>query len=271
MTRPFLGTVLFLAACVALPAQWLRYPTPNIPRTADGKPDLSAPTPRTREGKPDFSGIWGEPRYPRNQGVRAPFINIGGWVKGGLPYTPEGKKLVDERSPVDSKARATEPSVLCLPTGLVYRYYHSLRKIVQLPDLFLILNERNASFRQVLMDGRPLPEDPVPTYDGYSVGTWDGDTLVIESAGFNSGIWLDEAGNPLSEQARITERLRRQDFGHMTAEIKINDPVMYTKPWTATLPLILNADTELLVEICAEGEKDAIRMQRIRDAQSSAK
>jgi hypothetical protein len=167
---------------------------------------------------------------------------------------------------VDSKARATEPSVLCLPTGLVYRYYHALRKIVQTSDLVLILNERNMSFRQILLDGRPLPEDPVPTYDGYSVGKWDRDTLVIESTGFNSGIWLDEAGNPLSEQARITERLRRQDFGHMTVEVTINDPVMYTKPWTVTLPLLLNADTELLAEICAEGEKDAVRMQSIRDA-----
>lgn len=129
------------------------------------------------------------------------------------------------------------------------------RKITQLPGLITILNERNSSFRQIFTDGRALPVDPNPTWNGYSVGKWDDDTLVVETNGFRGDLWLDRLGSPLTEGARVTERLRRVNFGRMEVEIAVNDPKAYTKPWTVKLNLFYVPDTDLLDYTCLENEK----------------
>jgi len=124
----------------------------------------------------------------------------------------------------------------------------------------VILYEAFTQFRQVFMDGRKLPEDPNPTWLGYSIGHWDGDALVVESSGFNGKAWIDQSGHPSTEQLRVTEKYRRKDFGHMEIEITINDPGAYTKPWTAIETPTLLVDTELLEFVCSENEQDIKHM-----------
>jgi hypothetical protein len=256
-----------LAAVLAIPlsAQWLNYPTPGIPRTADGKPNLSAPAPRAADGKPDLSGVWDSDNKPPcppagcddTRSVRE-FLEIGATLKDGLPYRPGMAELAKARR---QPPKTDEPITRCLPIGIVERYTHAtFRKIVQIPGLLLILNEYNKSYRQIFTDGRPLPVDPVPGFDGYSVGKWDGNTLVVESTGFREGIWLDAFGDPMTDAAKITERFRRVDFGHMEIEITVDDPKAYTKPWTVKLFQIPMPDTDLIDYICAENEKDVQHM-----------
>lgn len=244
--------LLTVAACLlALPAfaQWHGYPTPGIPRTADGTPDLSAPAPRTADGKPDLSGIW--------QASRAVFDLAQAVRKGEtVPFTPEGRAIFEQRRATRSK---DDPSAQCLPTGLPVRaLLRTPFKILQTPSVTAILYESRTTFRQVLTDGRPLPEViDWPAWNGFSIGRWDGDTFVIETAGFNGRPWLDQAGYPASDALRITERLRRRDFGHMDMEMIIDDRKMYTRPWSIFSELTLQADTELLEFICEENEKDS--------------
>ena len=248
-----------------LAAQWLNYPTPGLPRTADGKANLSAPAPRAADGKPDLSGVWDgdnkPPCPPRgcddNPTVRE-FLDIGANLKGGLPYKPGMKELAAARR---QPPKTGEPLTNCLPFGIVERHTHqSFRKIVQTPGLLVILNEYNKSYRQIFTDGRPLPEDPQPGYDGYSIGRWEGDTLVVTTTGFKDGIWLDAFGDPMTDQAKITERFHRVDFGHLQIELTVDDPGAYTKPWTVTLHQILAPDTDLIDYICLENEKDRQHM-----------
>ena len=248
-------SLVTVACCLlALPAfaQWHGYPTPGIPRTADGKPDLSAPAPRAADGKPDLSGIW--------QASRAVFDLAQAVRKGEtVPFTPEGRAIFDERRATNSK---DDPSARCLPTGLPVRaLLRTPFKILQTPSVTAILYESRTTFRQVLTDGRPLPEViDWPAWNGFSVGRWDGDTFVIETAGFNGRPWLDQAGYPASDALRITERLRRRDFGHMEMEMIIDDRKMYTRPWSIFSEFTLQADTELLEFICEENEKDSERL-----------
>jgi hypothetical protein len=257
----------FFAASLALPlsAQWLNYQTPGVPRTADGKPNLSAPAPRTEDGKPDFSGVWDSdhkaPCPPAGcddtQSVRE-FLDIGATLKDGLPYRPGMAELAKARR---QPPKTDEPITRCLPIGIVERYTHAtLRKIVQIPGLLLILNEYNKMYRQIFTDGRPLPIDPLPGWDGYSVGKWEGDTLVVQTTGFRDGIWLDAFGDPMTDAAKITERFRRVNYGHLEIELTVDDPKAYTKPWTVKLYQMLAIDTDLLDYICAENEKDIQHM-----------
>ena len=155
-----------------------------------------------------------------------------------------------------------EPSTRCLPIGIVQRYtwVGGLKKVVQIPGLLLILNEYNTSFRQIFTDGRPLPARDLPAWDGYSIGRWEGDTLVVETIGFRDGQWLDTAGDPLTDAAKVTERFRRVDFGHLELQITIDDPKAYTKPWTVKVNQVLAPDTDLLEFICLENEKDIQHM-----------
>jgi len=242
-----------IAIAMALPAaagaQWHGYPTPGIPRLADGKPNLAAPAPRTSDGKPDLSGIW--------LSSRAVF-NLAQAVKAGepIPFTPEGRAIFDERRASNSK---DDPSARCLPTGLPVRaLLRTPLKIVQTRDVTVIMYESRTTFRQILTDGRPLPAlVDWPAWQGFSVGTWDGDTFVVETAGFNGLAWLDQAGYPATSAMRLTERFRRRDLGHMDMEMIIDDPKMYTKPWSIVAEFILQVDTELLEFICEENEKDA--------------
>jgi len=230
-----------------LVAQWLNYPTPGIPRLADGKPSLAAPAPRTPDGKPDLGGIWGLP-CPIGNAVQGGFAgqptvhcateiaippefgNIGQSIKDGLPYQPWAAELVKKTRAAN---RPNDPMSRCLPPGIVrLEVFPLFRKMIQVPGLLVILNEQNASYRQIFTDGRPLPVDPNPSWNGYSSGKWEGDTLVVQTIGFRDGLWLDTGGSPLTDAARVTERLRRVNYGTLEIELTIDDPKAYTKPWT---------------------------------------
>lgn len=248
---------------VPLGAQWLKYPTAGVPRTADGKPDLSAPTPRTADGKPDLSGTWEmEHNKPCPAGgcddmqVSQEFGNIAWSLKDGLPYTPWAADLVKAR-----KIHRDTPISHCLPVGVMESHtVPFFRKIVEVPGLFVILNEHNASYRQIFTDGRPMPIDPQPAWNGYSTGKWEGETFVVETAGFRDGIWLDGVGNPLTSAAKLTERFQRVNYGRMEIAITVDDPKAYTQPWTIKLNQVIALNTDLLDYICLENEKDQIHM-----------
>jgi hypothetical protein len=241
-------------------AQWLGYPTAGTPRTRDGKPNLSAPAPRTRDGKADLSGIWevlhNRPCPPEGcPDMRVPeeFLDIGFSLKGGLPYQPWAAAITRQRT---EDLRKDDPNALCLPVGIVRMYTTPLfRKIVQTPGLVVILNERDAAYRQIFTDARPLPADPQPSWNGYSSGRWEGDTLVVQTLGFRDGVWLDANGSPLTEAAKITERISRVNYGKLEIEITVDDPKAYTRPWTVKLTQILAPDTDLLDYYCLENEK----------------
>jgi len=258
--------VIFVAA-LALPlaAQWLNYPTPGIPRTPDGKPNLSAPAPRTADGKPDLSGVWDEadklpcpPEGCNCGGAAQQFLNIAWGLKDGLPYRPG---IAEQAKAQSAPPKVDEPITRCLPQGIVERHTDPrFRKVVQIPGLLLILNEYDKMFRQIFTDGRPLPRDPQPSFDGYSIGKWDGDTLVVQTIGFRDGIWLDVTANPLTEAGKITERFHRVTFGRLEIEITVDDPKVYTRPWTVKVNQILAPDTDLIDYICLENEKDRQHM-----------
>ena len=267
--RLFHLLVLIAVGLTVLPspaaAQWLDYPTAGIPRTPDGKPNLSAPTPRTADGKPDLSGLWemerkelgGEPGNTIGLGdepVNREFVNIGSRLQEGLPYQPWAAQLVKTRS---TEGNTRDPLSNALPVGPIRLHtYAALRKMIQVPGLLVILNELGASYRQIFTDGRPLPTDPSPTWNGYSTGKWDGDALVVQTNGLSDGLWLDARGSPLTEAAKITERFRRLNFGQLEIEITVDDPKAYTKPWTVTLNQVIRLNTDLLDKIINENEKD---------------
>jgi hypothetical protein len=257
----FLAAGTLAAAPALVQAQWLSYPTPGVPRTAGGKPDLSAPAPKVLDGKPDLSGVWeiehNRPCPPEgcaDMEVGQEFVNIGWSLKGGLPYRPWAADLVKVRIAQNGK---DDPGSHCLPTGIVKMHTTPLyRKIVQIPGLVIILNERNTSFRQIFTDGRPMPRIDQPTFDGYSSGKWDGDTLVVETAGFSDGLWLDRDGSPMTDAARITEKFRRVNYGRLEIEMTVDDPKAYAAPWTVTLNQFIRPDTDLLNYTCLENEQD---------------
>jgi hypothetical protein len=242
-----------LLGSATLGAQWHGYPTPGVPRAADGKPNLAAPAPKGPNGSPDLTGIW--------LASRAVF-DLAQAVKGGgdIPLSPAGKAIFEQRKATLSK---DDPSARCLPTGLPVRaLLRTPFKLVQTAPLTVILYESGTRFRQILTDGRPLPpEVDWPAWQGFSVGRWDGETFVVETAGFNGKAWLDQAGYPESDALKITERFRRRDFGHMDMEMTIDDRQMYTRPWSIAAEFILQADTELLEFICEENERDSAQIK----------
>lgn len=246
---------------MSMPAQWLNYPSTGVPRNSKGQPNLAAPAPRTADGKPDLSGMW-EPLKNRPcppggcPDFQPPqeFFNIGWSLKSGLPYQKWAADLRHARMAENGK---DDPSSHCLPSGIVKLHTTPLlRKIVQTPGMILLLSESNSSFRQIFLDGRPLPEDPDPTWNGYSAGKWTGDTLVVESNGFRDGMWLDREGSPMTDAARINERFRRPDYGHLEVELTVSDSKAYTAPWTVKLTQNIVVDTDLLPFYCLENEKD---------------
>ena len=229
--------------------QWLTHPWPGIPRTADGKPDLAAPAPKTPDGKPDFSGVWGLDAGPS-------LFWIAGAPKSGYAK-PIVEKVLAER---DANLQFDDPIVHCLPEGPRFSHFVAFpKKIVQTPTLMLVLGE-DLSYRQIFMDGRPLPRDPNPSFMGYSVGRWEGDTLVVDSVGFKERTWLDWAGHPHSEKLHLTERWRRLDFGHLEIEETFTDPEYYNQPLNAKVTGTLVPDTDLLEYVCAENERDRPKM-----------
>ncbi len=268
MRRLRLGFVLI--AIIAVPAlgfsQWLRYPTEGVPRTADGKPDLTAPAPRLPDGKPDFSGLWHAANPNRCVPGVGQFVacgteiggsplggNLGRNLPGGLPYRPEAAALAKSRRADDSR---DDPHVRCLPDNppRAWTLPH-LTKAIHTPKLLVLLYEVNAMYRQIFIDGRPLPKDPNPSWNGYSTATWEDDTLVVRTIGFRDGLWLDMGGTPMTDAATMTERMRRPTYGRLDVQITVDDPKAYTRPWTVEMPLQITLDTELIDEICAEGER----------------
>src|SRR5712691_13551946 len=255
------NAAVLLVMSATLSAQWLNYPTPGVPKTAAGTPDLNAPAPRTAGGKPDLSGVWMAeknrlcPPYGcTDMEVNEQFMDLGWGLNGGLPYQPWAHDLMLVRKGVAGK---DDPGSHCLPTGVVKLHTTPLyKKIVQTPALILILNEIGTSYRQIFTDGRPLPVNPQPAWNGYSTAKWEGDTLVVETTGFRDGIWLDTGGDPITDAAKVTERIRRVNYGHLEIEVTVNDPKAYTQPWTITLKQNLQLDTDLIDYVCLENEKD---------------
>jgi len=244
------GALLVSLPETAFP-QWLNLKLAGTPRTADGSANLAAATPRTADGKPDLSGVW----HAANGRFIANLAQAAGIT---APFKPEAAAIYKERTDTQGLHR---PSGMCLPKsvpeGMTLPPYPF--KIVQTPALTLVLYEIFVDYRQIHTDGRPLPKDRNPAWFGYSIGKLVGDTFVVQTVCINERTWLDDSGYPHSDQLVITERMRRQDFGHMTIEFTFDDPKMYTKPWTVTVPFELMPDTELLEYVC-ENERDLEHM-----------
>ena len=284
--------VLLIACSMPLLAQWEKYATPGVPRDAQGRVQMDARTPQTANGKPDLSGNWVrgdrdalpqelagvvargagdtgavvvEPRpapFPPdpNAPPLATFFDLGANVPGGLPITPWAADLKKARMATNNK---DNPDANCLPMGITqFHMQPQPRKIVQTANLILILYEANYGLRYIYTDGRKLPPpgDPLSWWYGYSVGRWEGDTLVVETnnlrgaeSSANDG-WLDVRGSPYSDQAHFTERFRRPTFGKLEIDVKVEDPKSYTKPFTVRINQRF-VDDEPIEFVCNENQQ----------------
>jgi hypothetical protein len=249
-----------------------------VPRAADGKVNMAAPPPRLANGRPDLSGVWMTGDTGRGARAGAPAVDepgnasnisssrqmrdIGVDLPGGLPYQPWLVPIVKERT---ANEAFDDPHIRCLPDNFLRAYgLPHLLKFVHSPDLLLVLNEMNAGYRQVFTDGRALPKDPNPTWQGYSSATWSADTLVIDTIGLRDDTWIDWNGSVLTESARVREEIRRPDFGHLEIKVTVDDPKAYTKPWSVVLKQRIVVDAELIDEICLENEKFEEYVDRTR-------
>ena len=248
------------AAAEALP------PVPRIP---------NEPQYGLQAGKPDFGGlakgVWNVP-YIVNLQVNA--HDEKGCQYIIPPFKPAAKALWEQRELKDLEK--DDPEGFCLPPGVPRMFFTPYPlQVYQMPDRILFVYEGGAHvWRLVWMDGRklPNPEDVNPTYLGYSVAHWEGDTLVIESNGFNDRTWLDASGHPHGEQLKVTERLTRTDFNNIKIESTIDDPEFYTKPWTVvtgitwapnrTGPFTMRGG-EILEHICQENNRDLIHINAV--------
>ena len=240
--------VTILLACATAQAQWVKVPRANVPRSADGKPNLSAPAPRLPDGKPDLSGIWEvDNKYVRDLATDLKIENV--------PFQPWAKALFDERK--DGAHSREDNAAHCLPPGTPRINAAPFPwKLVQTSTFIVIVYETSNFWRQIFLDGREMAEDAPPSWFGYSTGKWDGDTLVVDTKGFNGKAWIDQLGKPATEALHVIERFRRKDFGHMDIQVSIDDPKAYTKPWTITEPAKLSAAVELMEFICNENNRD---------------
>ena len=238
--------ILVVVLGAGLDAQWLKQPTQGIPRTADGKPNLTAPAPRTPDGKPDLSGIWRFNAGAYNGNVVAD-------LKPADVF-PAAEALYKQR--MEDLGKDDPATYKCLPSGpRAILGGLGWARILQTPTLIAILYE-DLSYRQIHLDGRELPKDPNPSFMGYSIGRWEGDTLIVDSIGFNETTWLDGGGHPHSEALRVTERFRRRDFGHIELKETFEDPKFYAHPWTVSVDVDAVTDTDMLEYVCNENEKD---------------
>ena len=277
------GALTVGLSALPMTGQWLNYPTPGIPRTADGKPNLTAPAPRTADGKPDLTGVWMhevttveemkrlygkiiEDRIP----LEPPGQEIGTQHKYGLnilvDFKPGESPLRPEAEAVMKQRAAERNATFCNgeTRGWPWAGLISLPiKIVQATKETIVLYEVIGNLhRQIFADGREFPaEFDLPAYLGYSIGHWDGDTFVVETRGFNGKTVLDGLGHPLSDAAGITERFHRRDFGHLDYEITFDDPKFYTRKFTVRIPHELVADNDIFEMFC-ENEKDAVHMPK---------
>lgn len=266
--------IVFAGAVMCANAQWLNYPTPGTPRTKDGKPNLSAPAPRASNGKPDLSGVWQvEPPAPGEMERKVGdvgtfavpgddprefspyFFNIlGDFKREDAPMRPAAAEIFMKNAKTFGKEH---PYSRCLPMGIPSTEMIAVPfKMIQTPGILVILNELDFTYRQIYTDGRPLPVDPQPSWLGYSIGRWEGDTLVVTTAGFNDKGWLDAIGHTHSEALRVEERFRRRDFGHMELQVTIEDAKTFTKPFTIKVNQLLVPDSDILETVCAENERD---------------
>jgi hypothetical protein len=280
-----------------LSAQWPDYPTPGVPLLPNGQPNLDGPAPRTADGKPDLSGIWsarnlggrggrgGQAAGGQAAGARggtapatpptpapaaapaqtaaanagppvATFFDLGSNMPGGLPYQPWAAEIRKQRMADNMK---DNPDAHCLPLGLTQMHLHPQpRKIIQMPKLIIMLYEAQGGVRQIFMDGRPLPNnDPQPWWYGYSIGHWEGDELVVETTGFRDDGWLDVNGSPLTTMGKMTERMKRVNYGTLQTDITIEDPKAYTKPFTVRVNHRIMLNTDLIEFVCQENEKSS--------------
>jgi len=246
-------TFLICAMAGTASAQWFKTPLPGTPRTPDGKPNLNAATPRTADRKPDLSGIWSadSPRWNENlapEGTAAPML-------------PAAAELYKHRVETDGWNR---PETYCMPHGVPDAMTVVMLpfKILQTPGVTVLMFEEFHKYRQIHTDGRKLPVNPDPAWYGYSIGRWEGDTFVVETAGYREGSWLDNSGHPHSDALRTTERFRRVNFGHMEVDVTIDDAKVYSRPWkSATMHFTLQPDTELLEHLC-ENNRDLPVLER---------
>ena len=247
-----------MLSAATLQAQWLNYPSQGRPRTADGKPNLSAPAPRLSDGKPDLSGIWASPcDYGTSCFVtQSLFFDLARELKpSDVEMTPWAAAIQSQR---ESRDHVDDPLGYCMPAGVPRIAFYGPFKILQTPSVMAFLYESipGPLFRQVFTDGRPFPKVADRTWMGYSIGGWDGDTFVAQATGFRDGGWLDtRKARPHSDALLVTERYRRTDFGHMEFTITITDPKAFLKPWTVKTALQLLPDTDLLETFCDAHEK----------------
>ena len=255
--------------CAMASGQWIHYPTSGVPRGKDGKPNLTAPAPRAPNRKPDLSGMWiigeelpcpklltdDEGECLEKMPIAQFAADLNKVVPGGLPFQPWALTVRNQRK------NEIDPHVKCMPSNFprMFTLPH-ITKFVQTPGLLLLINEFNASYRQIFLDGRALPEDPQPSWNGYTTAHWEGDTLAAETNGFRDDLWLDMAGTPLTSAATVTERFHRPTFGRLEIEAIVSDPKSYTRPWTMKIVDKLVLDTELMDEVCLENEQSAKHM-----------
>ena len=264
MKRSFTAAVvaaIVAALSASLSAQWPLYPAAGAPKGRDGKPDLTAPAPRTADGRPDLSGVWMRQDDPEPNGPppgRPPLVrggNAGAGFKDGLPFQPWAADLQRKRA---AENGLNDPDGLCLPQGpLQYHIDPQPLKVVQTPGQILIIYESNYGFRTIYTDGRALPPqgEPQPYWHGYSVGRWQGDTLVVESNNFRGDGWLDHRGSPYTEAMKVTERFRRVNYGRLDIEFTVDDPKAYTRPFTVRIGQRIVADGSELIEFfCHENQ-----------------
>jgi hypothetical protein len=266
-----LSAILLVGATLPLAAQWLNYPDARIPHKKNGTPNLTAPAPR-RDGKPDLSGVWQAERTPISEYTRVLGDNIAylqidlndaskyaldifwGLKRAEQPLRPEAVERMKQL------ASQGPPAARCLPTGVPTGLFFYPFKTIQTPGEIVVLFGEGDPPRQIYTDGRSLPADPQPSWMGYSVGKWEGDTLAVETNGFTDASWLDGSGHPRSEQMRIRELYHRRDVGHMDLEVTFEDPKYYTRPFTIKTGLDLIPDSDILEFVCAENEKDRAHM-----------
>ncbi len=260
--------ILLLTAALPLAAQWIDYRDPQTPRK-NSKPDLTAPAPRAH-GKPDISGVWQVERTPLSEiisflgsemvNLQIDINDVGKYyIDAFWGLKPDQEPLRPEAAAIlKRRANTPDPTARCLPAGIPGGLFILTFKMIQTPREIVMLPESGDPPRQIYLDGRSLPVNPQPSWSGYSVAKWQGDTLVVETTGFSEDSWLDAFGHPRSETMHVTESYRRRDFGHMDLEVNIEDSKYYTRPFGFKTQLNLMADSDVLEYICGENEKDNV-------------